>query len=251
MLRLMWGVTGAGHLLRESFEAVERVKELYSAKVTTVLTRAGEEVVRVYGLMDRLRRISPGGYYEELLTQSSEGACGYRMGRLTMGAYDLLLISPASANTVAKMVHGIADTTVTIAFAQAVKGGVPVLIVPTDQEPVAETVTPHRVDRDRCVGCTPCPAALACPTGALKLVEGRAWIDLALCTGCGSCRDACPFNAITYGLKVKVRARRVDLENVERLRSMEGVKVLSSPMELLREVEELLRSRGCSPHQHP
>ncbi|RLF14051.1 MAG: dihydromethanopterin reductase (acceptor) [Thermoprotei archaeon] len=239
-MKLMWGITGAGYLLEESFNEVEEVKERFSAKVTTVLTRAGEEVVRVYGLEERLKRISPGGYYEELLTELSEGACGYRAGRLAVKAYDLLFVSPASANTVAKIVHGIADTPVTNAVAQALKGGVPVVVVPTDQAPYVEAPSPHRVDRDLCVGCQPCRAAEACPHGAVKLVEGKAWIDLALCHGCSLCSSTCPYGAIKVGEKVRVKVRSLDLANVDRLRSMEGVRVLSSPSELLAVVKELL-----------
>jgi len=240
-LRLMWGVTGAGCFLRESFDAVEEVKRRFSARVTTALTRAGEEVVRIYGLQGRLRQISPGGYYEELLTELTEGASGFRLGRLAVKAYDLLFVSPASANTVAKIVHGIADTVVTNAVAQALKGGVPVAVVPTDQASYVEAPSPHRVDRDLCLGCSPCKAAETCHHDAIKLVDGKAWIDLSLCHGCSLCSSACPYGAVKAGEKVKVKVRPLDLANVERLRSMEGVRVLSSPSELVGIVEELLR----------
>jgi len=238
----MWCITGAGHFLEESFEAVEELKRRSGAKVTTALTRAGEEVVRIYGLEGRLRAVSPGGYYEEVLTERSEGASGYRMGRLARGLYDLLFVSPASANTVAKLVVGVADTLATNAVAQAVKGGVPVFIVPTDQEELVETPSPTFIDREACAGCQPCSAMEACGHGAVKWVEDKAWIDLALCHGCGACVKACPQGAVKSGVKVKVRARRVDLENVERLRGMEGILVLRSPLLLLEEAARLRRA---------
>ncbi len=231
-MNIMWGITGAGCFLRESFEAVEESKRNFNVKVTIALTRAGEELVRIYGLEDRLKNISPGRYYEEVLTEGTEGRSGYRIGRLAAGLYDALFVSPATANTVAKIVMGIADTLVTNAVAQAVKGGVPVLIVPTDQKELIETPLPHRVDREACVGCSPCPAVEACPYGALKMVAGKAWIDLATCHGCGACVEACPYSAVKGGERVMVRVRRVDLENVERLKRMEGISVLSSPSEL-------------------
>jgi dihydromethanopterin reductase (acceptor) len=239
-LKVMWCITGAGCLLEESFDAVEELKRRGSVKVTTALTRAGEEVVRIYGLQDRLRRISPGSHYEELLTERSEGASGYRMGRLARGLYDLLFVSPASANTVAKLVAGIADTMATNAVAQAVKGGVRVLIVPVDQEEVVETPLPTFVDRELCVGCRPCRAEESCRYGAVKRVEGKAWVDLALCHGCRACVEACPMGAVKSRVRVKVRARRVDLENVERLKRMEGVEVLRSPAQLLKELSASL-----------
>lgn len=239
-MKVMWCITGAGCLLEESFDAVEGLKRRGSVKVTTALTRAGEEVVRIYGLEDRLRRISPGGYYEELLTERSEGASGYRVGRLARGLYDLLFVSPASANTVAKILAGIADTIATNAVAQAVKGGVRVLIVPVDQGEVVETPLPTFVDRELCVGCRPCRAEGACRYGAVKWVEGKAWVDLALCHGCRACAEACPMGAVKSKVRVRVRARRVDLENVERLRRMEGVEVLRSPAQLLEELSAAL-----------
>lgn len=241
-MRMMWCITGAGHFLEESFDAVEEVKRLLSAKVTTALTRAGEEVVRLYGLEERLRAISPGGYYEEVLTERSEGASGYRVGRLARGLYDLLFVSPASANTVAKLVAGIADTLATNAVAQAVKGGVRVYVVPTDQEEVLETPSPTFVDREACKPCAPCMAMEACPRGAVKWVDGRAWIDLSLCHGCRSCVRACPRGAVKAGVKLRARARKIDLENVERLKSMEGVCVLRHPRQLLEQLRPLSAS---------
>jgi len=43
-------------------------------------------------------------------------------GPLQVGRYHSLLIAPATANTVAKIVHGIADTLLTNAVAQTQKG---------------------------------------------------------------------------------------------------------------------------------
>lgn len=54
------------------------------------------------------------------------------MNHLLLGRYDLLIIAPATANTVAKIAHGIADTLVTNAVAQTAKGGTPIYILPVD-----------------------------------------------------------------------------------------------------------------------
>ncbi len=55
-------------------------------------------------------------------------------GPLQMGHYDFLLIAPATANTVAKIVYGIADTLVTNAVSQTAKGKTPIFIMPVDQK---------------------------------------------------------------------------------------------------------------------
>jgi flavoprotein len=51
-----------------------------------------------------------------------------------MGYYDFLLIAPATANTVAKIVYGIADTLVTNAVSQTAKGKTPIFVLPVDQK---------------------------------------------------------------------------------------------------------------------
>ncbi len=55
-------------------------------------------------------------------------------GPLQLGKYDLFLVSPVSANTIAKIAHGIADTLITNCIAQSIKGGQIVYIFPSDQE---------------------------------------------------------------------------------------------------------------------
>jgi len=48
--------------------------------------------------------------------------------------FDVCIVSPASANTVAKIVCGISDTLVTNIFAQSLKVGRRVIVFPTDFE---------------------------------------------------------------------------------------------------------------------
>ena len=57
-----------------------------------------------------------------------------------MGEFDCFIIAPATANTVAKIAHGIADTLISNAAAQAMKAEVPVYIFPVDQK-VGEVIT--------------------------------------------------------------------------------------------------------------
>jgi len=50
------------------------------------------------------------------------------------------------------------------------------------------------VDVACCTGCGACVEA--CPAGAVALVDGRARVDEEKCTGCRACVDACPEGAI-------------------------------------------------------
>ncbi|MEM2904786.1 MAG: flavoprotein [Candidatus Bathyarchaeia archaeon] len=143
VVRIAWGITGAGHFLKESFHVFEGLARSPGTLVTTFLTKAGVEVVKSYGLWDALRRVSPGGYYQEVFTDEDQGACAFKAGRLYRAMYHALVVSPATANTVAKIVHGIADSLVANAVAEAQRGSVPVFIVPTDFEMgLVETVFP-------------------------------------------------------------------------------------------------------------
>lgn len=56
-----------------------------------------------------------------------------------------------------------------------------------------------------CRQCPESPCAGACPAGAIRREASTgAWeVDLALCTGCGTCADACPFNAIFFTTDMK------------------------------------------------
>lgn len=213
-------------------------------EITVFVSQAGLEVVRMYGLERRLRAIADGSYYRELVTPSDGASCS-RAGRLLMRMYSALIVSPASANTVAKIVRGIADTPPTIATAQALKGGVKVLVVPTDSEIEYETETPHIVDRLICgvQRCSECKPLTSCPTGAFELVEGLGHIDLSKCIGCSTCLRACPFGAIKFRVKIKARSSPIDLENVKRLSLIEGVIVLKRPRDLIQKIEELVSSR--------
>ena len=50
-----------------------------------------------------------------------------------------------------------------------------------------------QLDRDKCVGCTNC--IKRCPTGAIRVRDGKARINHALCVDCGECVRICEHHA--------------------------------------------------------
>ena len=50
-------------------------------------------------------------------------------------------------------------------------------------------------DKDKCRGCTNCMKR--CPTQAIRLIDGKAFINIAKCIHCGECIKICPYNAYT------------------------------------------------------
>lgn len=240
MARIGWGISGAGHFLLDSFEVMEGLAKEH--EVSCLVSPAGEQVVRMYGLLKKLGEICPGDYYREIMTEKTEGSASPTVGRFSRGAYDALVVSPASANTVAKVVSGISDSLVTNAIAQAGKGGVPILIVPTDQRPGQTKMRlPYFIDRSVC-GCDECPPVDRCPTKAVVFFRARGFsrIDLPKCVGCGQCLVACPRGAVSFGREITIKIRQIDAENVERLRRIPGFRVLNDPREIPRALGEVL-----------
>src|SRR6056297_3083675 len=52
-----------------------------------------------------------------------------------------------------------------------------------------------KIQEDICIGCAHCMNV--CPTGALRVVQGKAKLLAERCVDCGECYRACPVNAIT------------------------------------------------------
>lgn len=227
-MRIGFAFTGAGHLLRESVQVAEKLAKDH--EVTVFLSGAAEEVLKMYGLYERIERIT-GGKYRELATDSNQKFSYPITGRLSLGKYDLLIVSPATANTVSKIVYGIADTLVTNAVAQAGKGAVPTYMVPVDIHPgPIDTVLPSKMELSKCQSCDDCVASLACERGAIIPHEE---IDLTKCIGCGLCRNTCPYDAISEGKIITIYMRDIDIENTKKLSSIDDIQIFESPEEIL------------------
>lgn len=54
---------------------------------------------------------------------------------------------------------------------------------------------PAKVDKDRCTGCESCVEE--CPSDAISMVEDKAVVNPDTCIDCGVCVDACPEEAIS------------------------------------------------------
>ena len=54
---------------------------------------------------------------------------------------------------------------------------------------------PAKVDKEKCTGCESCVEE--CPSDAITMAEDKAEIDLDNCVDCGVCVDACSAEAIS------------------------------------------------------
>ena len=125
---MLWGITGTGFLLQESIDLMKEIQGGYGVKLTVILSKEGAAVVKWYRKWLSLTEV-----VEKVKVEKTPNIPFYA-GPLQLGKYDLFLVSPVSANTIAKIACGIADTLITNCIAQAIKGGQSVYIFPSDQE---------------------------------------------------------------------------------------------------------------------
>jgi flavoprotein len=178
MFKLIWGFTGTGYLIKESIQLMKELQERFKDQIdiTVMLSKEGAAVVKWYKQRDFLTET-----VKKVKIEQTPNLPFYA-GPLQLGKFDLFIVCPVSANSVAKIVYGIADTLITNCVAQAIKGGVTAYLFPSDQH--VEPIVTSKPD----------------------------------------------------GSPLILKIRDIEIENVHRLRKMEGIVVLSD----FSEVKELI-----------
>jgi archaeoflavoprotein AfpA len=125
--KIVWGITGSGDLISQIFEVMEEISKTRDLEITAVLSKAAVTVLKWYKLEDKLDNIA-----KRVLVEKDANT-PFIVGPLQVGEYDCLLVAPATANSVAKIVNGIADTIITNAVSQTNKTNIGVYILPVDQ----------------------------------------------------------------------------------------------------------------------
>ncbi|HID47336.1 MAG TPA: archaeoflavoprotein AfpA [Methanothermococcus okinawensis] len=182
MIRIAWGITGCGDKIEEVVNTMIELKNELHLDIDVYASKSAKRVLKWYKLWDKLI-----DEFQEIKVEVDANA-PFLAGKLQTGKYHIFLVAPATANTVAKIAHCIADTLITNAVSQGVKGGVPVYIFPPD----------NRV-------------------GEIETV-------------------------IPGGKTLKLRIRKEDVENVNKLRMMEGITVLDTVEDIRRTILEYIRS---------
>ncbi len=178
---MLWCITGTGYMLQESIDLMKDLQENYGIKLTVILSKEGAAVVKWYKKWLALTEA-----VEKVKVEKTPNIPFYA-GPLQLGKFDIFLCCPVSANTVAKIVHGIADTLITNCVAQAIKGGQIAYLFPSEQD--IEPIVTSRPD----------------------------------------------------GSPLVLKIRDIELENIRKLKSMEGIEVISDFYEikslLIRKIE--------------
>ena len=128
--RLAWAITGSGHYIEECLDFL-----LTLDHVDLYLSQAAEEVIKMYGFtLNDIR--------EKMPVYRDKTASSPPVGHFYKGHYHTFVMAPATSNTVAKCVVGIADSLVTNLYSQAGKCRVPSIVYPCDIAPEMETTVP-------------------------------------------------------------------------------------------------------------
>ena len=128
--RLAWAITGSGHYIEECLDYL-----LTLSDVDVYISQAGEEVLKMYGIsLDDVR--AKHSVYRDKTASSPP------VGHFYNGYYHTFVMAPATSNTIAKCVLGIADNLVSNLYSQAGKCRVPCIVYPCDTAPEIETTAP-------------------------------------------------------------------------------------------------------------
>lgn len=127
-IKLAWGITGAGDFMPQTFEAMGNLKKKGGIKITAILSQAAVNVVKIYGLWDRLPTIA-----DKILTEKDANT-PFIVGALQTGKYDALLVAPTTGNSTAKIVHGISDSLLTNVVSMTNRTKTPIFILPVEKE---------------------------------------------------------------------------------------------------------------------
>lgn len=127
-VKIAWGITGSGDRIAEVFQVMSELAANREFEITSVLSRAAVKVLNWYKLREKLDVISKKVFVEE------DANTPFIVGPLQTGEFACLLVAPATANTVAKVANGIADSIITNAIAQTNKTETPIYILPVDQK---------------------------------------------------------------------------------------------------------------------
>lgn len=134
MTRIAWGITGCGDKIEEICSLMVELKRKHNLNIDVYASKSAKLVLKWYKVWGMLED----EFYD--LRSEVDANSPFLVGKLQTGHYNMFMVAPATANTTAKIAHGIADTLLTSSVAMAAKARVPVYIFPPDNKP-GELVT--------------------------------------------------------------------------------------------------------------
>lgn len=137
MVKIAWGITGCGDRIEEISQQLIDLKKQHNLNVDIYISKNAKLMLKWYKLWTKLED----EFYD--IRVEVDANSPFLVGKLQTGQYDLFLVAPVTANSTAKIAHGIADTLLTNAVSQAAKARVPIYLYPPDNKPgELETILP-------------------------------------------------------------------------------------------------------------
>ncbi|MFW9992512.1 MAG: archaeoflavoprotein AfpA [Candidatus Odinarchaeota archaeon] len=179
LVKIVWGITGAGDRIQQTVKVLIGVLQMETVEITVIVSKAGEQVLKWYRLWEKLNEAGPNRVKVEVSANNP-----FIAGPLQTGKYKCLIVAPATANTVAKIVNGIADTIITNMVAQANKTSLDIFILPVDRKKeIKTTILPNKktleltvrdVDVENCEKLSKMPGitVLERPEDILPVING-------------------------------------------------------------------------------
>jgi archaeoflavoprotein AfpA len=126
--KVAWGITGAGDKIADFIEVMKEIQKEYAdmVEIQVFLSKAADVVLKYYNLETDLKQ-----NFQKVSVELNSNA-PFLAAWMQMRKYELLLIAPATSNTVAKIANSIGDTLLTNAAIMSLKAFMPVYIAPTD-----------------------------------------------------------------------------------------------------------------------
>jgi len=149
--KIAWGITGSGDRIQETVETMIELQKQYDdvVDVRVFVSKAGEQVIKYYKLFNSLEK-----NFDKVWVEINANS-PFLAGQLQVKRYELLLLAPATSNTVAKISLGLADSLLSNAAIMSQKAFVPTYIMPCDYKPgIISTILPdgsekrHRIRRE-------------------------------------------------------------------------------------------------------
>ncbi|NHJ47534.1 MAG: hypothetical protein FK733_07090, partial [Asgard group archaeon] len=181
--------------------------------------------------------------FDDVIFENDEGASYPSSASASNCKYDLIILSPATGNTVSKIAEGIADNLISnLAIMGNKCKSTEILILPTDHSKgEVKSYLPVMLHQDTCKKCSECSALWACKPGAIRRKRGKIRINRLKCIGCLDCVKFCRFGVITYLEEITVTVRDREANSVKELTKQEGYTIFQEPNELEQYLEKKIQ----------
>ena len=235
---VVWCLTGGGHFFDENYKVFMKLLS-NGQPILAIFSNAGAIVHNRYGFFWKLSELTSNNPQVLFLFENEEcldnniqfllekANISYSVlpddSAFSRGIWianqkiKCIVASPLTANSVAKLTHGIADTLIVNILSAGKKASQLIGVFPTDRG--SDTIISYLPVRQK----KPLPMNIinikVCTFGALKITSST-YVEYSpeICVGCQSCVKKYP-DYFTVNEKIKVQIRKIDQANSQKLAS--------------------------------